>query len=401
MWFQYMGEVCTSVLFIVQVKRVSVSPKTELISKSSCASEDEEEEEEEEEGNIMALSPPSDIASPPQPIRKETTPPPPPSPEPRTPSPSYTPAEEEEEDTSHTAMQESDEGSGAVPETPQSPPVQSREATKKPKLESDLSSGEDFRESEPETAEVKSPSPPPPVKSLVAPKARPSSDVDDIREESAKVKSQREKKPRTPDTEPEQPKRVHQERPAWRDRQAQTYEDLDKESSEHENSRKPAKIPRRYQMSEEEVEPVRREPKHRELKEYKRSHHPPPVSPSPPPSFVGHRRRHYHSSPPPEYGERRWHRKGGRPYSPPGPYPHRRSPPSYPPSPPPYRGRSPFSGSPPPRYIRTLAVKHPGDNKKILLTESSKYAIHNYIQASRDLGTPVELVKVESYSNST
>ena len=108
-------------------------------------------------------------------------------------------------------------------------------------------------------------------------------------------------------------------------------------------SRKSRKLPRCYQLEDERLRG-----KQREMKEHRHSKpHPPPSTPSPPPAYITHRRHPPHSPPPGDY-ERRW-RQRGRHFSP-GSRP-RRSPPGYRQSPPPThgRGRSPYSNSPPPR----------------------------------------------------
>ena len=133
---------------------------------------------------------------------------------------------------------------------------------------------------------------------------------------------------------------------------------LSGEESE-EGSRKSKKLPRCYQIEEERL----RE-KQREVNEARQTKpHPPPSTPSPPPAYASHRRRP-HSPPQPEY-DRRW-RQRGRHFSPthqPGPRRYSRSPPpGYPQSlPPPHSGgRSPYSSSPPPPRPRT-PIQRPRD----------------------------------------
>lgn len=133
------------------------------------------------------------------------------------------------------------------------------------------------------------------------------------------------------------------------------------ELEEASGSRKSKKLPRCYQLEDERLREKQREPKeHRHTKQ-----HPPPTTPSPPPTYASssslHRRRHAHSPPPPQQqqvAERgRWRQRGSRHFSPPTHFSSRRysrsPPPGYPPSPPPpshgggVGGRSPYSSSPP------------------------------------------------------
>lgn len=246
-----------------------------------------------------------------------------------------------------------------IPDTPESP-VEGEKMKIKEKLESDLSSGEDFKDGEFEPADEPLPQPEP----KVTEKESSTSDIDS--KSQCRPVKQRE---HTNDYE-RSPKllspNLELESEGLREIAARPF--LSGEESDDTKAmeadipvatiRKSRKLPRRYQLDPEEEEPSfmpssRRE-KYHESKETRdrpeRRHHLPPTTPSPPPAFVSHRRRHHHSPPPPEYLERRWHRRG-RPYSP-GHYPpprrYSRSPPGYPTSPP-HRGRSPFSGSPPPR----------------------------------------------------
>ena len=193
------------------------------------------------------------------------------------------------------------------------------------KVESDLSSGEDFKESDLD------------VSAKIAkkdedyePQPAPSNDpISDMTHQVVEVFHAKKMPPNTPEI----------------DDPAQKYVKVDKVMM----GKKEQKLPRRYQIGEDSRSHSRDPSRRREHKVHSRSdrrlHHP-MSSLSPPPPFG--RRRRYHSPQPPELERRRQRR--GRPTSPmPNPYRKAsRSPPGFPSSPP-YKGRSPFSGSPPHR----------------------------------------------------
>lgn len=193
------------------------------------------------------------------------------------------------------------------------------------RVESDLSSGEDFKESEYEAS-------------------RKAIDCEPQPESTGDVQQ-------LPDTMPKSP-----QFPDANKASPNAETELDElslkpgeKSKKTEMGRKEQKLPRRYQIEDTKLYARdsfrRRDHKGHARSERRQHHHLPSISP--PPSFA--RRRRYHSPQPPELERRRQRR--GRPSSP-GPNPYRkgsRSPPVYP-SPSPYpKGRSPFSGSPPPR----------------------------------------------------
>ena len=273
------------------------------------------------------------------------------------------------------------EETGGVPETPESPPAQPK-GKKSGKVESDLSSGEEFPESA--TGSPLSPS----GAAREEAKKEKVGAGGDKEEKSAKPTDAAEPvkfrmkisgsssrvrhgsgvaspptaqwSPDPPSSHRSTPSQSHGSPPPPRSQHSPHRPPstgashrspppprLSGEESE-EGSRKSRKLPRCYQLEEERL----RE-KQRGMKEH--SHpkpHPPPTTPSPPPAYASHRRRPVHSPPPPDHSSR-WrrgrhyahgHQFGPRPYS-------RSPPPGYPQSPPPPHsgGRSPYSGSPPPR----------------------------------------------------
>ena len=230
-------------------------------------------------------------------------------------------------------------------DTPLSPPPTQPApimASRKEKIESDLSSGEDFKEEEegeePGKVEIDAPKPGKEEKERVT--------RSPMLGEGQGQRVAKPPRPRTPESEHssgEKPPLAGHKRPP------SPAEESDDKASDGESSRKPKRLPRRYQLEEEEAE---KQWESREPPRFPRRHYPP--SPSPPPVFI--RRRHYHSPPPGEYLEKRWQRRG-RPFSP-GHRRFSRSPPSFPPSPL-RRPRSPFSGSPPPPRART-PIQRPG-----------------------------------------
>ena len=139
-------------------------------------------------------------------------------------------------------------------------------------------------------------------------------------------------------------------------------EDMWSGRGEHTRKNHGRNLPRRYQIepsSEQGPVPGRRDgTRYREgkdIRQERRYYGGQPLSPSPPPpSYAGHPRKRYHqhSPPPPDSFERRRHR--GRLYSPAGGgHQHRRhsrSPP-YTSPPPSHRAKSPYVSSPPHRYI--------------------------------------------------
>lgn len=197
-------------------------------------------------------------------------------------------------------------------ESPQSPIIV-KKCYERVKVESDLSSDEEFKDSITSTKEE-----------IV------------LSNEPVRVEKHVASGPRTPEAE-----QGNLCTPT--SRHSMSGDESDSKPSRQELSRKPRLLPRRYQIEEEvgidkrELSRLReyREPSRVEKRQYTA-----PRSPSP----HTHHRRHHHS-PPPEYVEKRWYHRG-RPPSP-GVYPPRRfsrSPPGYSGSPP----QGHYSTSPPP-----------------------------------------------------
>lgn len=273
--------------------------------------------------------------------------------------------------------------SHGVPETPESPPLHPSDK-KQQKLESDLSSGEEFPEDGPGSpslsphsafkekgkkekverpvekrmVEVKS--------SLKQEEVEPVKFKMTLTSHTRKPSSSGVVSPHTarwsPDPLPSQshrfsPSRSHHSPHTTYHTDTGHHSPLPTSASTHhsggeesEEGFRKKKLPRCYQLEEERMREKQREVKeHRHIKP-----HPPPTTPSPPPAYASHRRRPPYSPPPSEYGDRRW-RQRGRHYSPGhqfGTQHYSRSPPppGYPQSPPLTRGGgSPYSGSPPPR----------------------------------------------------
>ena len=198
------------------------------------------------------------------------------------------------------------------------------EANVNRKVESDLSSGEDFR--------------------------------DDVTEEDStkghKIKSSEQVKPQTekesplitPDTVSEE-KHVKDNASVKVKKakaKALSGEDSDAKASDSE-SKKVKQLPLRYQLNEED-----------EDKSHSRDHHRQKTAPQPASPPLGQRHKHRRSPSPPDY---RWHR-GARPYSPGVHHRHRqysRSPPSGGAALSPRKPQSPSYGSPPPSRARSPA----------------------------------------------
>ncbi|CAI8054149.1 Msx2-interacting protein [Geodia barretti] len=303
--------------------------------------------------------------------------------------------------------------SASVPDTPESPPAPPPSNKKEQKLESDLSSGEEFTESTagsplsprgPAGEEVRT--------EVVQPQAGNGSENEQPgkREEGGepvrfKMKVSRLRagvlsptatqwspdhhhSPPHTSPPPSKTQTRHSPPPAapsntTSDNASTTASSRISGMEELDDSRKSRKLPRCYQLEDERLREKQREPKeHRHTKQ-----HPRPTTPSPPPSYAAssstaqssHRRRHAHSPPPPqqqqaEYG--RWRQRGSRHFSPTPQFGSRRysrSPPppfGYPKSPPPPShgggGRSPYSSSPPrPRtpIQRPLRDRGPGGSR--------------------------------------
>ena len=192
-------------------------------------------------------------------------------------------------------------------ESPQSPVVV-KKYYERVKVESDLSSDEEFRDNIGSSKET----------------------IDQLNQPSDEKECCGTSGPRTPEAEQDNP-------PTPVHKQSMSEEDSDGKTSKQEYSKKLRLLPRRYQI-EEDIGVEKRE--FSRVREYKDSsriekrHYPDPKSPSP----HGHHRRHHHS-PLPEYMEKRWHHRG-RPSSP-GAYTQRR-----------VSSRSPqrYSGSPSHRH---------------------------------------------------
>lgn len=224
--------------------------------------------------------------------------------------------------------------------TPESPAVSIKSSHSPPaNIESDLSSGEDFKEKEVV----------PPKRGKSGFQKRERSDGSDNGIEKRHLSSPMysPRHPRTPD--------LPMDEPGWKGDPPRIHPHSDEEEDNHSNRamdvpRKSRKqLPRRYQI-DPSSEQKRDSGRYREGKESRpeRRYHVQPSSPTPPPSYSTHpRKKHFRSPPPMESFDRRRHR--GRPYSP-GGHQHRRysrSPP-YPASPPLHRIKSPY-GSPPHR----------------------------------------------------
>ena len=93
-------------------------------------------------------------------------------------------------------------------------------------------------------------------------------------------------KPRSPESEPSGGEGKTPPQPAPRRKPLPSAEDSEGKVSDSEAGRRSRKLPRRYQLEEEE-----RKEKYREAKEQRhlKRPHPPPTTPSPPPAFVSHR----------------------------------------------------------------------------------------------------------------
>lgn len=258
-------------------------------------------------------------------------------------------------------------------ETPQSPIISTRSSRSSThgNIESELSSGEDFKEmtvrSKPRIQKQ------PELSARGRPNSRKQERKDDgdydTERHPLSSPSYSAPHPRTPEYPIDMAESVSHTPPHF-DKVVLSEEDDDRNSrGGMDTNRKSRKLPRRYQIElGSEQGPGRREGvKHRESKDLRqeRRYHAQPPSPSPPPQvFSGHpRKRFYHSPPPPEGFDRRGGRRRGRPYSP-GSGPgggfqqrrrHSRSPPYLSP-PPPHRAKSPYGGSPPHRYCILRAV---------------------------------------------
>lgn len=227
-------------------------------------------------------------------------------------------------------------------------------------VESDLSSGEDFKEdwggrerAYPESEEWSNRS------------SRPYKSRQEGRDHMAERRGPSpgmySPQPRTPDY-PVDPPRT----PEWREGIPHTppLPSDEEDGRIRDMDRKGRKLPRRYQIDPPEPGPGRRQEgsRYREGKDIRqeRRYHMQQPSPSPPP-YSGYQRKRFHHSPPPPEGNFEGRRRRGRPYSPVGGFQRRRysrSPPyqGSPPPPPPHRGKSPYGASPPHRYVGILHV---------------------------------------------
>lgn len=259
-----------------------------------------------------------------------------------------------------------------IPQSPVVSPKSSHSSTHG-NIESELSSGEDFKEGETEWS-GRSKNYSSSRKQEWSDKGRSGSrrrerseegDRDIEKQHAASSPTYSAPHPRTPDypNEPEPKEGVP--RAPLSSEKVVLYEEEEEYSSNRGGGdtsvRKGRKLPRRYQIEAEQGQERREGARYREGKDVRpeRRYHPQPPSPSPPPqSYPGHsaRKRHYHSPPPPPpEGFERRRRRGGRPYSP-GGYQQRRRhsrspPPPYLGSPPPHRVKSPYGVSPPHRYV--------------------------------------------------